>query len=96
MIKAPEGTTHFKIVSAAAELDFIEGASVLTTDSTSEIAYDENLLPGVTLNTDVTAASTLPLMQVLGVEFYQQINGSFYMLNNGAFNALAIINIEKP
>lgn len=96
MIKAPEGTTHFKMVSAAAEIDFVHGDSALVTDSTPEIPYDETLLPGVTLNTAVTAASTLPLMQVLGVEFYQQINGLFYMLNNGAFNALAIINIEKP
>lgn len=96
MIQAPSGTTHFKIRTAAAEVDFEMGNSILVVDSTAEIPYDEVLLPSVTLTTTVTGASQLPLIQVLGIEFYQEINGAFYMLNNGAFNALALINIEKP
>lgn len=95
-IDAPAGTTHFKVVTAAAEVDFGQGNSAAVYNSTDEIPYDGTTVPEVTLDCEVTAGSALPLLHVLGVEFYQQINGGFYMLNNGAFNALAVINIEKP
>lgn len=95
MITAPSGTTHFKIVTAAAEVDFVQGNSLAAYDSTAEIPWDESSLASVTLTTNVTADSELPIIQVLGVEFYQEINGAFYMLNNGTFNALALINLNK-
>jgi hypothetical protein len=34
--------------------------------------------------------STLPVMAVLGVEFYQEVNGEMYSLRNGAYNSLAV------
>lgn len=96
MIKAPGGTTHYRIVSAAAEIDFLEGLSLLTTDGTAVLPYDDTETVPVILQTGITPASTLPLVQLLGVEFYQEVNGTFYMLNNGSFNALAIVNVNKP
>lgn len=96
MIKAPGGTTHYKIVSAAAEVDFLEGMSLLITDASPILPYDDVETVPVILQTDVTPASALPLVQLLGIEFYQEVNGNFYMLNNGSFNALMIVNVNKP
>ena len=59
------------------------------------VARHNNPLAALTLDLALTAASTLPLVLLLGVEFYQEINGVFYMLNNGSFNALAVVNLNK-
>jgi hypothetical protein len=32
---------------------------------------------------------------VLGIEFYQQVNGEFYPLNSGSSNILSIVAIEQ-
>lgn len=95
MISAPAGTTHFKIVAGASEVDFTMGNSLTAMESSAEIAWNETVMPALTLTTNVTAASTMPIMQLLGVEFYQELNGTFYMLNNGSFNALALVNLDK-
>lgn len=95
MIKAPAGTTHFKFISAAAEIDFLKGNSVAVYNETAEIAWDNTPLPLTTLLNNVNPNSDLPLIQVLGIQFFQQINGGFYPLNNGMFNALCIVNINK-
>jgi hypothetical protein len=31
---------------------------------------------------------------VLGIEFYQEVNGTYYSLKNGAFNALSIVQVD--
>jgi hypothetical protein len=36
----------------------------------------------------------LPVLQVVGVEFYQEVNGQMYPLKNGAFNALSIAQVD--
>ena len=46
-----------------------------------------------TLDLPLTAASTHPILLVLGIEFVQQVNGKMYDLKNGAYNALAIVKV---
>ena len=48
----------------------------------------------INLNNNVTANSTHPLFLVLGVEFYQDVNGVKYPLKNGAYNALSIVKVS--
>ncbi|RRA90403.1 hypothetical protein EG242_13615 [Paenimyroides viscosum] len=95
MISAPAGTTHFKIVTGASEVDFQAGNSLTVYTGTAEIPWDNTPMAALALDLALTPASTLPLVLLLGVEFYQEINGVFYMLNNGSFNALAIVNLNK-
>lgn len=94
-IDAPEGTTHFKIAVGAAEVDFENKTSVFNRDETAIIAYDlvENTASDFTIA--LTADSQLPIIAVLGVEFYQQVNGEMYVLKNGAFNALAVVKVDQ-
>ncbi|WP_262707878.1 hypothetical protein [Pseudocnuella soli] len=42
----------------------------------------------------MAANSTHPLMLVLGISFFQQVNGNSYSLKNGAYNALAIVRVS--
>lgn len=95
MVDAPGGTTHFKIVTGLAELDFVEENSVFDSDESSILPWDSSETAAISLSTAVTAASTLPLIQVIGVEFYQEVNGTMYPLKNGAYNALSIVKIDN-
>ena len=42
----------------------------------------------------VTPNSTKPLFLALGVEFYQEVNGQMYPLKNGAYNPLALVQVD--
>ncbi|MFN7014151.1 MAG: hypothetical protein ACK4ON_07775 [Bacteroidia bacterium] len=95
MIAAPSGTTHFKIISGGAELDFESETYVVTTSETAELPWD--ITPTAVINqiNAVTPNSTKPLLLVAGIVFYQQVNGTMYPLNNGAFNPLAIVKVDS-
>jgi hypothetical protein len=43
----------------------------------------------------VTANSTHPLFLLLGVEFFQEVNGQMYSLRNGGYNSLAIVMVAN-
>ena len=94
MLSAPPGTTHFKLISGAAEINFEAETFVNAVQSTSILPYDGVETTLVSHIHNVTANSTFPLFLALGVEFYQDINGSTYVLKNGAHNPLAIIKVN--
>ncbi|MBS1576226.1 MAG: hypothetical protein JST09_13060, partial [Bacteroidetes bacterium] len=91
MIAAPGGTTHFKIVSAGAEVDFENETFVMDSQATAVLPWDATATAVINLANAVTANSTHPLFLALGIEFYQQVNGQMYPLKNGAYNALALV-----
>ena len=93
-ITAPPGTTHYKILSGGAELDFENQLSVRQMQSTNILPWNEVASAPMTLTSALTPNSTLPMLQVLGVEFYQEVNGTMYSLKNGSGNALNIVNID--
>jgi len=94
MIAAPSGTTHFKIVSAGAEIDFESGNYTADSKTSASIPWDASGTAVISLVNNVSANSTKPLFLVLGIEFYQEVNGSMYSLKNGAFNALALVEVS--
>lgn len=94
LIAAPSGATHFKIVSAGAEIDFENQSYVVETESSGELPWNSLATAVINLPHQVTANSTKPLFLVLGIEFSQEVNGVNYSLKNGAFNALAIVKVD--
>ena len=94
MIAAPGGTTHFKIVSAGAEIDFELETFIMDSQATAVLPWDGAPTAVINLANAVTPASTHPLFLVLGIEFYQEVNGAMYPLKNGAFNALALVKVN--
>jgi hypothetical protein len=62
-------------------------------DNTSSAILPWNTATTAVLNlaNTVTANSTHPLFVVLGIEFYQEVNGQMYPLKNGAYNPLSIV-----
>ena len=93
-IAAPSGTTHFKMAIGAAELDFENKSFVYSESDLGVLPYDNTPIVATTLTASVTPNSALPVISVLGIEFYQEVNGEYYSLKNGAFNALGIVNVD--
>ncbi len=96
MIAAPTGTTHFKISAAGAEVDFENNVFTVNSSDSGVLPWDATPTAIINLANAVTANSTHPLFLVLGIEFYQQVNGQQYPLKNGTFNALAIVQVSTP
>jgi hypothetical protein len=95
MIAAPSGSTHFKIISGGAEIDFEAETYVVATSETAILPWDGTATAPISQVNAVTPASTKPLFLALGVEFYQEINGQMYPLKNGAFNPLSIAKVNS-
>jgi hypothetical protein len=94
MIAAPGGTTHFKISSAGAEVDFENETYVVDSNSSNILPWDAIATAVINLANAVTANSTHPLFLALGIEFYQEINAVQYPLKNGAYNALSLVKVS--
>ena len=94
MIGAPQGATHFKLTAAGVEIDFETGVYVVNMSSTPETVFGPQTEAAVALSNAVTAASTHPLFIAFGIQFFQQVNGAFYPLKNGFYNALALVKID--
>ena len=88
----PEGATHVSLRSGFVNLDFETG---VFDSSYSPVS----LLP---INATVSTLSLVPLEVPVGVgtqlyllliEFFQEVNGVKYALNNGAFNVLNMVEV---
>jgi hypothetical protein len=94
MIAAPSGTTHFKIISAGTEIDFEAETFVATNSETAILPWDAVPTVAISHTNMVTPNSAKPLFLALGVEFYQQVNGTMYPLKNGSYNPLALVQVS--
>ncbi|MFC4262336.1 hypothetical protein ACFOWM_05580 [Ferruginibacter yonginensis] len=93
-IIAPAGATHYKMVAAGAEVNFEAGNFVSTTSNSTILPIDTLASAPLLLSNQVTANSTSPLFLIMGIQFFQQVNDTFYELRNGAFNALSIVSVS--
>jgi hypothetical protein len=94
MLAAPTGTTHFKIISAGAEIDFENETFVEAHSESAILPWDATATAAINQVNTVTPASTKPLFLALGIEFYQEVNGQMYSLKNGAYNPLALVKVD--
>ena len=94
MIAAASGTTHFKIISAGAEVDFEAESFVASNSETAILPWDVTPTVAISQTNMITPNSTKPLFLALGVEFYQVVNGTMYPLKNGSYNPLALVQVS--
>ena len=94
MLVAPSGTTHFKIISGGAAVDFEQDSYVMERTETAILPWDGTDTAVITLENTVPPNSTQPLFLALGLDFYQEVNGQMYPLKNGAFNPLSLVNVS--
>lgn len=91
-IKFPSGSTHMTIRGAWAQIDFTTGKYEVHQTQDENLALDgtsSNLLLSPA-GAPAGAGTNLFLLQI---EFFQELNGVQYSLKNGAYNALAIVEV---
>ena len=91
----PEGATHFKCLSAAAELDFKRNKLSVTTAESEYFAVRANEIAPFTLSQHFSPAGTLPVILVLGIRFYDLVNGNYNQLHADDFNAVRIVAVDQ-
>ncbi|TKK67395.1 hypothetical protein FC093_13925 [Ilyomonas limi] len=96
MVTAPTGTTHFRLFSGAAAIDFENESYEVDTAVTAEMVYGNTAIADMSLTCALPGNSTYPLFLVFGIEFLQQVNGKMYPLNNGTYNACSLIKVDAP
>lgn len=93
-IAAPQGATHARYISCSAEIDF-ETETLKAVDAASGFVVLNNTpQTAINLNVDVTANAAKPIFVGLGLEFYQEVNGQKYLLQNGQFNPFQIVMVD--
>ena len=78
------------------ELDFEAQNSLFKTVTTGILPYQNAEVAATDLEVNITAGSTWSVVQALSIEFYQEVNGSMYPLQNGAYNAMAVVQVAQP
>lgn len=89
-LKSPQGATHFQLKAMGLALNFNSG------DKVSDLVLEERMplnlsTAAISLSCNVGVGSTDPLFLVFGIDFYQEVNGTPYALNNGMYNALCVV-----
>jgi hypothetical protein len=95
-IIVPQGATHFELLAGAAAIDFAAQTFQSASTQSAPIAWDANATAQITLSLTLPAGSTMPVFVVLGIQFYQQVNGSQYPLTDKSSNALSLVTVDKP
>lgn len=90
----PDGATHFRFISAAADVNFEEDSSNLVMSSSEEIPLGAEIVDGITLSNVLNGVGLMPIFLVFGIEFLQEVNGDYYPLKSGSYNSLSIVAID--
>ncbi len=93
--RAPAGATHYALEVGAAVIDFEAGTHRvgLVTGVPAPAALTVATVPTITVTADLITppTPTEAVIVVLGLSFFQQINGLYYSLQNKANNPLGIV-----
>lgn len=93
-VAAPQGATHFKIVSMGAEINFLDEAFITAAADTGILPLNGTPTEAFSLRNSITPNSTSPLFLLLGIQFFQLVNGVQYSLKDGSYNALSVISVS--
>ena len=91
-LRIPEGTTHFSLMSAFLNLDFVTGISAISYSTEENFAYGITPVSTVLTPLEVPVGSGTQFYLLL-IEFFQEVNSIQYPLNNGAYNVLQILDV---
>lgn len=95
MVQAPEGTTHYKIVAAAAVINFDTEEYEYAMQSSLELPWGHTATAPAVFNLVVPPASMDTIVVVMGIEYYQLVNGRSYALKTGELNSTSIMKVDK-
>jgi hypothetical protein len=93
-IGAPQEATHYQILSGGGAIDFTDSSYEADTDTSAILPINSSASAALDISFSVTANNAHPLFLLLGIAFYQEVNGSYYSLKNGTYNAMAVVKVD--
>jgi hypothetical protein len=90
---SPEGTTHAAAIAVAAIIDIspevLQVKDIIVSQSDVATGTDTIVLAPLTYD----APTTELVIIAVAIKFYQQVNGQFYDLQNGAYNVAKVLDV---
>jgi hypothetical protein len=94
-VEQANGTTHFRIVAAAAAINFDTEQHEYAMQATPELPFNIDPTQAATLTLALPANSKDIVVAALGIEYYQRVNSRSYALKSGEHNATSIVLVDK-
>ncbi|RPD39576.1 hypothetical protein EG028_18135 [Chitinophaga barathri] len=94
LVAKPEGASHFRLTIAGASIDFTTGDHLMAQNAGEHLPISNEGVTAPSLEVQLPPAGTAPLLLALGVSFYQEVNGQFYLIGNGLYNAVAFVAVS--
>lgn len=88
----PQGSTHVSLISGFLNIDFTTGDKDLRLSPITNLPIDHTTAT-VTLTPSAVPVGVGAQCYFMKVAFYQEVNGIQYPLNNGAYNALQLLEV---
>ena len=92
-IAFPAGATHISLKTAFADIDFGGSLFDVQLSNTVNLPID-GTSTNVVLTPPAVPSGAGVKFNLIQIEFYQEVNGNQYSLKNGAYNALAIVEVQ--
>ena len=89
----PAGATHMTITGAWARINFVANTTVIEFTNAQNLAINTTVSTVTLTPTAVPAGSVGTNLFLIAVEFFQLVNGVQYVLSNGSYNSLAIVDV---
>lgn len=92
-VSATPGATHITLRGAWAKVDFATGEANVEETNAVNLPIDATAT-NVVLTPAAAPSGAGTDLYFLMIEFFQEVNGAQYVLKNGAYNALTIVEIQ--
>lgn len=93
-LATPIGSTHFRLGAAAGGIDFAEETFETNSSFSDHLPLATQATSDINLSIALKAELPVPIFVLLSIEYLQEVNGNYYTLRNGLFNALAIVAVD--
>jgi hypothetical protein len=91
-VAAPSGATHVALTAAWGKIDFTDDGYTVEMSNTVNLPIDSTLSTVTLTPANVPTGPGVDTF-LLVVEFFQEVNGNQYSLNDGLYNALSIVDV---
>ena len=92
-IQAPKGTTHFEIIAAGADLDFVKKDCQFNVFKVPVQSLDDTPTEDLHISFNLPPNSIHPVFVYLGLRFTQVTNGETHQVAQARMNPAAIVNV---
>lgn len=89
-VKCPAATTHVRFKAGFARLDFAAASAVVEFADEVSVGFNDAAMDIILAPKIAPVLANAVSFLVLGIDFYQEVNGKQYLLNNGEHNVLEI------